>query len=120
MELLHDSAVWAVARCLEVLALDAATAAGADRVVLFVVVLLAVGVVVDDVEVCCRERLLAGHADETRFVPSACQTTVGGLDRLAFDALVAATAGGLCSRCGATSQARARRSVFRNGRGLGW
>ena len=101
---------------LKVLALDAAVAALAQRAVLLVVVVLAEGVVVDDVEVCGREGLRAGAADEAGFVPAAGQAAVGGFDGFAFDAHVAAAAD--CSAGGwAAGELGARRSLG-NGRGL--
>lgn len=64
---------------LQVLAFDAAVAAVAQGAVLLVVVLLAVRVVVDDVEVGGGEGLLAGFAGEAGLVPAAGQPSVCGL-----------------------------------------
>lgn len=77
---------------LEVLAFDAAVAAVAQRAILFVVVLLAIRVVVDDVEVRGGEWLFTRSAGEACFVPSASQASIGCLDGFAFDDLAAATA----------------------------
>lgn len=79
---------------LEVLALDAAAAAVADGVVRFVVVLLAVGFVVDDVEVGGGEGGGARAADEAVAVPAAGEAAVGGFDGFSGDGVVAASAGG--------------------------
>lgn len=70
---------------LEVLALDAPSAAPAEAAVQLVVVQLAVRPVVQDVKGRRRERLLAGGADETRFVVAAGEAPVGARDRLALD-----------------------------------
>jgi len=57
---------------LEIWALDSAAAACAERIVQLVVVVLAVGVVVEDVETACREGCAAGFAVETCLVVAAC------------------------------------------------
>lgn len=49
---------------LEVLPFDAMVAARAERVIEHMVVMFAVWIVVDDVEVCCSESGLAGLADK--------------------------------------------------------
>lgn len=56
------------------------------------VVLLAIGLVVDDVEVRGGEGLVAGAAGEALLVPAAGEAAVGCFDGLAFDGLVAAAA----------------------------
>ena len=93
MELLVHATTAARARAsrLQVLPLDAAMAAVAQRAVRLVVVLLAVGLVADDVEVGGGEGLGARAAREAGFVPAACQAAVGGFHGLAFDDLAAAS-----------------------------
>lgn len=75
------------------------------------VVLLAIGVVGDDVEVRGREGLRAGFADEALFVPAAGQAAVGGFDGFALDGLGAAAADGFVA-------AGCRAAGERSGRGF--
>jgi hypothetical protein len=55
--------------CFKILAFDAAVATRAKRAVGFVVMVLAVGLVVDDVKVCGREGLVAGATREALLMP---------------------------------------------------
>jgi hypothetical protein len=70
---------------LEILTLDPTTTAEAQRAVLLVVVLLAVGVVFYDIEISVREGLLAGLAHEAGFMPATREVAVGCFDGFAFD-----------------------------------
>jgi hypothetical protein len=76
----------------EVLALDAADAGAAEGAVEPVVVLLAVGEVVEDVEVGRGEGRLAGAAGEALFVVAACEAAWGVFDGFAVDGFGAAAA----------------------------
>ena len=60
----------------EILALDTAVASAAQRAVQLVVVLGAVGLVLEDVEVCRLERNAAVAARETIAVVTACESTI--------------------------------------------
>ena len=62
---------------------------------MLVVVLLAVRLVLDDVEVGRREGLLARSAGKALLVPAACEAAISGFDGFAFDDLVAAATAGL-------------------------
>lgn len=85
MILPHDQTALILRLGLNILAFNTLAAAVAHRAVLLVVVLLAVRLVVDDVEVSVREGLVAGLASEAGFVPAACEAAVGRLDGFAFD-----------------------------------
>lgn len=76
VELLLDAAESRGARSLEVLTFDSTMAAVTERPVVFVVVLFAVWLVVDDIEICGREGLMAGPTDETSFMPSTGKSTI--------------------------------------------
>jgi hypothetical protein len=80
--------------CFKILAFDAAVATRAKRAVGFVVMVLAVGLVVDDVKVCGREGLVAGATREALLMPAAGKTSIGGFDGFALDGFVAAAADG--------------------------
>lgn len=80
MVLLRHSTLWTTARRLKVLALDAFVTRIADRAILLVVVLFAIRVIVNDVEVCRSEWLLTGFAYETGLVPSSRQAAIRSLD----------------------------------------
>ena len=56
------------------------------------IVVLAVWLVVDDIEIGRSERLLASATREALLVPSASQAAIGCFHRLALDRFVAATA----------------------------
>lgn len=58
------------------------------------VVVLAIRLVVDDIEIRRGEWLRAGSACETLLVPAASQATIGCFDGFTFDGLVAAAADG--------------------------
>lgn len=81
MELSATSQWGAVATAcgLQILSFDAQVAAVAERAVGFVVVLFAVGLVVDHIEICGLEGFMASFADEAFFVPTSCQSAVSGL-----------------------------------------
>lgn len=79
---------------LEILALDAAIARAAERVVEAVVVELAVGEVIEDVEFGRGEGCAAGAAGEALFVVAAGEAAGGVLDGFADDGEVAAAAFG--------------------------
>ena len=90
MVLAHDESSLILRLGLQILALDPSSTAEAQRAVLLVVVLLAVGLVVQDVKVRVGERLLARFADEALFVPAACQASIGCFNGFAFDQVPAA------------------------------
>lgn len=98
MILAHLVAGGRAGRGLEEGALDAAVAGVAHGPVHLVVVLLAVGVVVEDVEVRRGEGGGARVADEAGAVPAAGEAAVGRFDGFAFDALSAAATGGFGAR----------------------
>jgi hypothetical protein len=76
----------------KILALDTVVTARTKGSVSLVVMMFAVWLVVNDIEIGCSERLLACAACEALLVPSACQATIGCFHRLALDRFVAATA----------------------------
>jgi hypothetical protein len=69
----------------QILAFDAAVAATADGPVELMVMTLAVGRVVEDVELGCWERIAAGSACEALFVVSSSDATRRVLDRFPYD-----------------------------------
>jgi hypothetical protein len=102
--------------CLEVLSFNATVAARAQRSIGFVIVVLAVRLIVDDIEIRSSERLLAGTAGEALLVPSACKSAIGGFDGLSLDRLVATTADGSDTRSSGTTNGWHRAESMR----LGW
>jgi hypothetical protein len=97
--------------CLKVFAFDTFVTSSANRAVAFVVVLGAVGSVLEHVKVVCFEGEAALEADEAGAVIAACQAAVSGGDGLANDHLAAATAwptwlGLLWAGCGFCSSSR--------------
>ena len=64
----------------EVWSLNTSIAVSAQRVVQLVVMVLTVGVVVDDIEVGGGKRRVTGLADETLLMVASCQSAIGSLD----------------------------------------
>lgn len=87
----RSSAVAGRRSSLEILPFDTAMAARTERTIRFVVMVLAVGLVVDDIKVSGSKWLCAGTASEALFVPATRQSAVGGFHRFALDGLVAST-----------------------------
>lgn len=102
MELLVGGRATPVAgRCcrLEILPFNTAVTSGAKRTVRFVVVMLAVRLIVDDVEVGSSEWLRTGAASKALLVPTTGQATVCGFDRLSLDGLIATATDRPDTRC---------------------
>jgi hypothetical protein len=66
--------------CLQILTLDAAVARSTQGPVEFVIMAFAVGRVVEDIELCCREGPTAGPTYETLLMVASSKATRGVLD----------------------------------------
>jgi hypothetical protein len=97
----------------QVLALDSKVARITQRTIELVVVLLAVGGVVEDVEFCTWERVSAGSANEAISVISTCKTTRGIFDRLADNGF-RTTSTLAFGRCGGTAIREISSGLFGN------